>query len=271
MRRNRPPRWLAEGGLQRLPSAGYAGPSVLYWNGLAALVRWTSTWAPHGAWVSRWWTRASSSFTGSEPGTTRIDSFARASGTSTFGEPATLVMSGAGVRPAGGARPGRAAFVVNVMNATGKDGLGGRVAAGLAKQRFTVGGISNAPESWYVTQSAVVHHGPAGLDQALLVSSQIPGATLFEDARPGTGVDAVVRMGYADMVPVPARLRPIPSEVGVNVYNTTYRTGPAKVVARDLKARGFDIKDVSNGPQRTCRWALPSSATATRVTWPRPC
>jgi hypothetical protein len=58
-------------------------------------------------------------------------------------------------------------------------------------------------------------------------------------------------MGYRNMVPVPARLRPIPSEVHVNVYNTTYRTGLAKVVARELKARGFNIKEVSNDPQRT--------------------
>jgi hypothetical protein len=43
--------------------------------------------------VSRWRTRASSSFTGSEPGTTRIDSLARALGRRTLDEPATLVMS----------------------------------------------------------------------------------------------------------------------------------------------------------------------------------
>jgi hypothetical protein len=147
--------------------------------------------------------------------------------------------------------PARGSFTVNVMNATGRDGVAGQVAAGLVKRKFSVGGISNAPESWYVTQTAVVHHGPAGLDQALLTASQIPGAKLFEDGRSGTSVDVVVGIGYQTMVPVPERLKPIPSEVSVNVYNTTYKTGMAKTVATALGARGFRIKDVANDPQRT--------------------
>ena len=51
--------------------------------------------------------------------------------------------------------PARASFTVNVLNATGRDGVAAQVAAGLAKRTFTVDGISNAPESWYVTQTAV--------------------------------------------------------------------------------------------------------------------
>jgi hypothetical protein len=147
--------------------------------------------------------------------------------------------------------PARASFTVNVMNATGRTGVAGQVAAGLAKRTFTVGGISNAPESWYVTQPAVVHHGPDGLDQALLTASQIPGAKLFADTRKGTSVDVVVGLGYRDLVAMPARLKPIPSEVKVNVYNTTYKTGLAKTVADAITARGFTVKDVSNDPQRT--------------------
>ena len=147
--------------------------------------------------------------------------------------------------------PARASFTVNVMNATGRNGVAGLVASGLAKRKFTVGGISNAPESWYVTQSAVVHHGPDGLDQALLTASQIPGAKLFADSRKGTSVDVVVGLAYKDMVAIPPRLKPIPSEVTVNVYNTTYKTGLAKVVADAVAARGFKVKDVSNDPLRT--------------------
>ena len=37
----------------------------------------------------------------------------------------------------------------------------------------------------------------------------------------------------------------------MNVYNTTFRTGLASTVAKDLKGRGFKIKDVSNDPQKT--------------------
>jgi hypothetical protein len=147
--------------------------------------------------------------------------------------------------------PARGSFTVNVMNATGKEGVAASVAAGLSKRKFSIGGISNAPESWYVTQSAVVHHGAQGLDQALLTAEQIPGAKLFEDSRSGTSVDVVVGLAYTVMVPIPPRLKPIPSEVTVNVYNTTYKTGLAKVVADQLKARSFKVKDVANDPQRT--------------------
>ena len=99
--------------------------------------------------------------------------------------------------------PARGSFTVNVMNATGRDGVAAQVAAGLGKRKFTVGGISNAPESWYVTQSAVVHHGLDGLDQALLTASQIPGAKLFGDSRKGTSVDVVVGLGFQQLGPVP--------------------------------------------------------------------
>src|SRR6476620_6928972 len=147
--------------------------------------------------------------------------------------------------------PARASFTVNVMNATGRQGVAAEVALGLRKRTFTIGGISNAPDSWYVTQTAVVHHGPKGLDQALLTASQIPGAKLFADSRTGTSVDVVVGLGYQQMVPIPARLKPIPSEVKVNVYNTTYKGGLAKIVADAVAARGFKVKDVSNDPLRT--------------------
>ena len=147
--------------------------------------------------------------------------------------------------------PARASFTVNVMNATGRQGVAAEVAIGLRKRTFTVGGISNAPDSWYVTQTAVVHHGPKGLDQALLTASQIPGAKLFADTRTGTSVDVVVGLGYQQMVPIPERLKPIPSEVKVNIYNTTYKTGLAKTVADAVAARGFKVKDVSNDPLRT--------------------
>ena len=147
--------------------------------------------------------------------------------------------------------PARGSFTVNVMNATGHQGVAAEVATGLAKRKFTIGGISNAPDSWYVTQTAVVHHGPKGLDQALLAASQIPGAKLFADSRANSSVDVVVGLGYKGMVPIPERLKPIPSEVKVNVYNTTYKTGLAKTVADAVRARGFKVKDVSNDPLRS--------------------
>jgi hypothetical protein len=110
--------------------------------------------------------------------------------------------------------PARGSFTVNVMNATGRDGVAAQVAAGLGKRTFTVGGISNAPESWYVTQPAVVHHGPDGLDQALLAASQIPGARLFADSRKGTSVDVVVGLAYQELGPAPAAAKAAPAGRG---------------------------------------------------------
>lgn len=104
-------------------------------------------------------------------------------------------------RPVVAPAPARASFTVDVMNATGRNGIAAQVAAGLVERGFSVDGIGNAPESWYVTQTAIVRHGPAGLDQALLTASQIPGAKLFADARQGTSVDVVVGLAYEPLGP----------------------------------------------------------------------
>jgi hypothetical protein len=53
---------------------------------------------------------------------------------------------------------------------------------------------------------------------------------------PGTSVDAVVGMRSVDMVPVPAQLKPIASEVHVNVY--TRRTVPRERVSDGVEASG---------------------------------
>jgi hypothetical protein len=148
--------------------------------------------------------------------------------------------------------PKRNSFVVNVLNATGKDGMAATVAKGLSQRKFSIGGISNAPETWYVTQPAVIHHGPASLDQALLLQQQIPGSELFEDeGRASKSVDVVVGLGYKEMVPLPPRFDPLPREITLNVYNTTFREGLASTVAKQFKQRGFKVKEVSNDPLKT--------------------
>jgi hypothetical protein len=148
--------------------------------------------------------------------------------------------------------PKRASFTVNVLNATGRDGMAATVAKGLSQRKFTIGGISNAPETWYVTQPAVIHYGPKFLDQALLVQQQIPGSELFQDdGRVSKSVDVVVGLGYKEMVPLPPRFDPLPREITMNVYNTTFREGLASTVAKEFKQRGFKVKEVSNDPLKT--------------------
>lgn len=110
--------------------------------------------------------------------------------------------------------PARASFTVTILNATGRDGIAAQVAAGLAERSFTVDGIGTAPESWYVAQTAVVHHGPVGLDQALLTASQFRGAKLFADDRTGTSVDVVVGLAYESLAPAPSSVAAVSSETG---------------------------------------------------------
>lgn len=148
--------------------------------------------------------------------------------------------------------PQRGSFTVNVLNATGRDGMAATVAKGLSQRKFSIGGISNAPETWYVTQPAVIHYGPKFLDQALLVQQQIPGAELFQDdGRVSKSVDVVVGLGYKEMVPLPPRFDPLPREITMNVYNTTFHEGLASKVAKDFRQRGFKVKEVSNDPLKT--------------------
>ena len=111
------------------------------------------------------------------------------------------------------------------------------------QQRPRAPGTSRRPRSCTTDPGAWTRHSST--------ASQIPGAKLFGDTRTGTSVDVVVGLGYKGMVPIPARLKPIPSEVKVNVYNTTYKTGLAKTVADAVAARGFKVKEVSNDPLRT--------------------
>lgn len=110
--------------------------------------------------------------------------------------------------------PARASFTVTVLNGTGRSGVAAQVAAGLTGRSFTVGRIGNAPESWYVDRAAVVRHGPAGLDQALLTAAQIPGAVLLADQRKGTSVDVVVGLGFESLAPVPPGVAPVSAGAG---------------------------------------------------------
>lgn len=147
--------------------------------------------------------------------------------------------------------PDRGSFTVDVLNATGRGGVAADTAAQLGRRGFEIRDIRNAPDSWYVTFPAVVHHGLEGLDAALLVQQQVPGSRLFEDSRSGTSIDLVVGLGFTGLLPLPPRQEPRPGEVTANVYNTTFRTGLAADVAEALGARGFQVKEVTNDPLRT--------------------
>lgn len=144
--------------------------------------------------------------------------------------------------------PSRGSFDVRVLNATGESGRATLVGTELAKRKFKVIEMSSAPENLYVRTAGIIHHGPAGLDQALLVQKQFPDARLFDDARKGTGVTVVIGSGFTALTPRPPVEMPRPSGVRVNVYNATWRPGLAKEVQGGLSSRGFKAGKTGNDP-----------------------
>lgn len=144
--------------------------------------------------------------------------------------------------------PPRNSFVVSVQNSNETAGEGSTVARALAKRGFALGTVSNAPEGVYIKRAALVYHGPEGLDEALLVVKQIPGARSWNDGRPGRGVEVVLGYGFKGLIEVPPPPPPKPSQIKVNVYNTTWRAGLAALAAADLEARTFQIDQVGNDP-----------------------
>jgi hypothetical protein len=146
--------------------------------------------------------------------------------------------------------PARSSFDLKVLNATGESGRATLVGKELAKRRFHVVEMSSAPENLYVRTAGIIHHGPAGLDQALLVQKQFPDARLFDDGRKGTGVSLVIGSGFTALAPRPPVDLPRPSQVRVNVYNATWRPGLAKEVQTGLVGRGFKPGKVGNDPDK---------------------
>ena len=83
---------------------------------------------------------------------------------------------------------------LRVYNATAREGLARRVAGLLAGRGYAIVATDNDPLSGLrpVEVPAEVRYGPAGARAAALVRRQVPGATLYKDARQGSIVDLVL-------------------------------------------------------------------------------
>lgn len=144
--------------------------------------------------------------------------------------------------------PGRASFGVRVFNASGVDGVAAEVAKSLTKRGFRVEETSTI-SALAAADGATIQHGRAGRDQALLLAQQVPGATLRNDGRPGTGVALVIGDGFGGLVAVPPPVPPRPQKIDVNVYNTTFRAGLAGDIGDELATRGFRVGTTGNDPK----------------------
>jgi len=99
------------------------------------------------------------------------------------------------VAAACGSRPVDSSKVqVRVYNATAREGLARKVAGQLVGRGYAIVATDNDPLSGIrpVEGAAEVRYGPAGARAAALVRRQVPGATLYKDARQGPIVDLVL-------------------------------------------------------------------------------
>jgi LytR cell envelope-related transcriptional attenuator len=83
---------------------------------------------------------------------------------------------------------------VRVYNATAREGLARRIASQLVGRGYVIVATDNDPLSGIrpVDGAAEVRYGPAGARAAALLRRQVPGATMYQDARQDATVDLVL-------------------------------------------------------------------------------
>ena len=98
--------------------------------------------------------------------------------------------------PTAAADPNR--IQLRIYNATGREGLAKTVASQLTSRGYQIVATENDPLAGIrpVEATAEVRFGPAGAKQAAQVRRQVPGATLYRDAREGRVVDLVIGDRY---------------------------------------------------------------------------
>ncbi len=153
--------------------------------------------------------------------------------------------------PVSAPAPERESFEISLLNSSDTSGLATEVARDLELRDFDIKNVGNADGSVYVKGAATIYHGPDGRDNALLLQKQIPGSKLWDDARGGDSVQLVLGYGFDKLVDEPDPPLPAPSEITVNVYNTTWKEGLASDVADELKDREFKIDSTGNDPEMT--------------------
>lgn len=151
--------------------------------------------------------------------------------------------------PVSAPAPERDSFEIKLLNSSDTSGLGNDIGRELELRDFDIESVGNADSSVYVKGAATIYHGEDGRDNALLLQKQIPGSQLWDDARGGDSVQLVLGYGFDKLVDEPEPPLPAPSEINLNVYNTTWKEGLASDVAGDLEDRGFTIKSTGNDPE----------------------
>ncbi len=168
---------------------------------------------------------------------------ATAYGTGLLGSPEVVCT------PVSAPAPERDSFDIKLLNSSDTAGLATDVARELELRDFTIISVGNADSSVYVKGAATLYFGDEGLDNALLLQQQIPGSQLWNDGRGGDSVQLVLGYGFDKLVSEPDPPLPAPSEITLNVYNTTWKPGLAAEVSSELEDREFTVKKTGNDPQ----------------------
>lgn len=92
--------------------------------------------------------------------------------------------------------------VVNVYNATTREGLANNTATALGLRSFAVGKIDNDPLGETIPGVAVIRYGSKGSAAAKLVATQVSGAKFVRDKRTTAVVDLVLGEKYTSLRPL---------------------------------------------------------------------
>ncbi|WP_052207118.1 LytR C-terminal domain-containing protein [Sinomonas humi] len=86
---------------------------------------------------------------------------------------------------------------VNVLNATGQDGLARSIADQLAQRKFVVGKVANSTADG--APPALIVSGAAGEGAAFTVQRTVPGSVYTADGRGDSSVDLILLPGFAGL------------------------------------------------------------------------
>jgi len=91
-------------------------------------------------------------------------------------------------------------IVVNVYNATTRDGLARRTAAQLKSRGFAVKRIGNDPLERHIRSAAEIRAGLKGATRVAVVQAHVPGATAVRDRRADATVDLVLGDAFRSLL-----------------------------------------------------------------------
>ncbi|WP_426564008.1 LytR C-terminal domain-containing protein [Angustibacter sp. McL0619] len=118
--------------------------------------------------------------------------------------------------------------VVNVYNATQRNGLAAKTATSLSLRHFAIRTYSNDPAVETIKGTAVIRFGPKGAEGARLVATHVAGVKLINDKRKSAMVDLVLGAKYAGLKPLSATtVAPNPTPTCRTVAPTVTPSGTA--------------------------------------------